>query len=150
MSGTGFIDAPRSAEHFDPFHDPSLADPYPFFAEARAATPVFYSPDLDYWVVTRYHDSRSPCLSSRTPDGGRKQGRPSPSLAVYPAHHRRATCRARLMQMRAMGSLGLAAAVCIDTTYTYLVPSGLDPVVLSVPSLSHPALALRSHHASWA
>jgi cytochrome P450 len=20
------------------------------------ATPVFYSPDLDYWVVTRYHD----------------------------------------------------------------------------------------------
>jgi hypothetical protein len=26
---------------FDPFHDPYLADPYPFFAEARAATPVF-------------------------------------------------------------------------------------------------------------
>jgi cytochrome P450 len=86
MSGTGFIDAPRSAEHFDPFHDPYLADPYPFFAEARAATPVFYSSDLDYWVVTRYHDIRSRCLSSRTPDGGRKQGRPSPSLAVYPAH----------------------------------------------------------------
>jgi cytochrome P450 len=30
----------------------------PFFAEARAATPVFYSPDLEYWVVTRYHDMR--------------------------------------------------------------------------------------------
>src|SRR5262249_9137381 len=29
-----------------------------FFAEARAATPVFYSPDLGYWVVTRYHDIR--------------------------------------------------------------------------------------------
>jgi hypothetical protein len=28
-------------ERFDPFHDPYLADPYPFFAEARAATPVF-------------------------------------------------------------------------------------------------------------
>jgi cytochrome P450 len=58
MSGTGFNDAPRFAERFDPFHDPYLADPYPFFAEARAATPVFYSPDLDYWVVTRYHDIR--------------------------------------------------------------------------------------------
>src|ERR1700722_15585985 len=46
------------AERFVPFHDPYLADPYPFFAEARAATPVFYSPDFDYWVVTRYHDIR--------------------------------------------------------------------------------------------
>jgi cytochrome P450 len=45
-------------ERFDPFHDPYLADPYPFFAEARAATPVFYSPAIDYWVVTRYHDIR--------------------------------------------------------------------------------------------
>ena len=48
----------HEGERFDPFHDPYLADPYPFFAEARAATPVFYSPDLDYWVVTRYHDIR--------------------------------------------------------------------------------------------
>jgi len=48
----------RWGERFDPFHDPYLADPYPFFAEARAAAPVFYSPDLDYWVVTRYHDIR--------------------------------------------------------------------------------------------
>ena len=46
------------AGRFDPFHDPYLSDPYPFFAEARAATPVFHSPDLDYWVVTRYHDIR--------------------------------------------------------------------------------------------
>jgi hypothetical protein len=44
----------RWDERFDPFHDPYLADPYPFFGEARAATPVFYSPGLDYWVVTRY------------------------------------------------------------------------------------------------
>jgi cytochrome P450 len=48
----------HGGERFDPFHEPYLADPYPFFAEARAATPVFYSPDLDYWVVTRYHDIR--------------------------------------------------------------------------------------------
>ena len=48
----------RWGERVDPFHDPYLADPYPFFAEARAAVPVFYSPDLDYGVVTRYHDIR--------------------------------------------------------------------------------------------
>jgi cytochrome P450 len=45
-------------KRFDPFRDPYLADPYPFFAQARAATPVFYSRDLDYWVVTRYRNIR--------------------------------------------------------------------------------------------
>jgi cytochrome P450 len=58
MSTTASPDAKRLGEHFDPFHDPYLADPYPFFAEAQAATPVFYSPLLDSWVVTRYHDIR--------------------------------------------------------------------------------------------
>ena len=43
-------------ERFDPFRDPYLAEPHAFLAEARAATPVFYSPDLDYWLVTRHHD----------------------------------------------------------------------------------------------
>jgi len=51
-------DARRLGERFDPFREPYLADPYPFFAEARAVTPVFYSPGLDYWVVTRYRDIR--------------------------------------------------------------------------------------------
>jgi len=27
------------AGRFDPFHDPNLADPFPFFPETRAATP---------------------------------------------------------------------------------------------------------------
>ena len=44
------------ASRFDPFRDPYLADPYVFFADARAACPVFYSPELDYWIVTRYAD----------------------------------------------------------------------------------------------
>jgi hypothetical protein len=35
-------------ERFDPFHDPYLADPYPFLAKARTVTPAFYSPDLGY------------------------------------------------------------------------------------------------------
>jgi cytochrome P450 len=58
MHATESFDAQRLGEHFDPFHDPYLADPYPCFAQAQAATPVFYSPLLDYWVVTRYRDIR--------------------------------------------------------------------------------------------
>ena len=57
-NGTGPTETQALAGQFDPFHDPYLAGPYPFFAQARAATPVFYSPDLDHWVVTRYHDIR--------------------------------------------------------------------------------------------
>ena len=51
-------EAAELASRFDPFRDPYLADPYPFFAEARAATPVFFSPELGYWIVTRYADVR--------------------------------------------------------------------------------------------
>src|ERR1700752_2374526 len=36
-------------ERFDPFSESYLSDPYEFFAEARAATPVFYSARLKYW-----------------------------------------------------------------------------------------------------
>jgi cytochrome P450 len=57
-NGPGPGGAQSLAGRFDPFHDPYLADPYPFFAQARAATPAFYSPDLYAWVVTRYHDIR--------------------------------------------------------------------------------------------
>ena len=45
-------------ERFDPFSESYLSDPYEFLAEARAATPVFYSARLKYWVITRYHDIR--------------------------------------------------------------------------------------------
>jgi cytochrome P450 len=57
-NGTGPGEAQSLAGRFDPFQDAYLADPYPFFVEARAATPAFYSPDLYAWVVTRYHDIR--------------------------------------------------------------------------------------------
>jgi cytochrome P450 len=45
-------------ERFDPFNDPILTDPFPFMAEARKACPAFFSPMLNYWVVTRYRDIR--------------------------------------------------------------------------------------------
>jgi cytochrome P450 len=44
---------------FDPFSTAFLADPYPFFADYRQRSPVFYSPALDYWVLTRYTDVRA-------------------------------------------------------------------------------------------
>jgi len=56
--GTGSREAQHFVERFEPCQEPYLADPYPCVAEARAATPVFSSPDLDSWVVTRDHDLR--------------------------------------------------------------------------------------------
>jgi hypothetical protein len=47
------------ADEFNPFVYPYLDDPYEFMARARAEEPVFYSPELDYYVVTRYEDIRS-------------------------------------------------------------------------------------------
>ncbi|HXM01234.1 MAG TPA: cytochrome P450 [Chthoniobacterales bacterium] len=46
-----------TTKSFDPFREPYLSDPYAVFAEARSK-PVFYSPELEYWVVTRYDDIR--------------------------------------------------------------------------------------------
>jgi cytochrome P450 len=47
-------DAGRIRSGFNPLGDDYLADPYPFMSEARNAAPVFYSQNLDHWVVTRY------------------------------------------------------------------------------------------------
>jgi cytochrome P450 len=44
------------AGDFQPFE---LKDPFPFLARARAQAPVFYSADIDFWVVTRYEDARA-------------------------------------------------------------------------------------------
>ncbi len=49
---------------FDPFGADYLQDPYPHLREIRAQEPVFFSPDLDYWVVSRYEDVRH-CFSNQ-------------------------------------------------------------------------------------
>ena len=41
-------------ESFNPFTDPYISDPYAFFAKVRTEEPIFYSPEIDHWVVTRY------------------------------------------------------------------------------------------------
>jgi cytochrome P450 len=47
--------SPRAAE-FDPFGDGYQQDPPEYVRWAREQEPVFYSPKLGYWVVTRYDD----------------------------------------------------------------------------------------------
>ena len=39
-------------ESFDPFD----GEPYEFYRRARTEEPVFYNPQIDYWVVTRFQD----------------------------------------------------------------------------------------------
>ncbi len=44
----------QHAADFDPFQDSYMENPSEFVRWAREKEPVFYSPKLDYWVVTRY------------------------------------------------------------------------------------------------
>ena len=50
--------SPRAAE-FDPFGDGYQQDPPEYLRWAREQEPVFYSPKLGYWVVTRYDDIKA-------------------------------------------------------------------------------------------
>jgi len=55
---TGCPVSPRAAG-FDPFGRDYLADPAQALAWARAQEPVFYCPEIGYWVVTRYDDVKA-------------------------------------------------------------------------------------------
>ncbi len=44
------------AATYNPFTPEQIADPYPLLAQARQEAPVFYSPLLNMWVITRYDD----------------------------------------------------------------------------------------------
>lgn len=44
------------AQQFSPF---DIAEPFPFYELARKEEPIFYSSDLDYWVVTKHKDIKS-------------------------------------------------------------------------------------------
>ncbi len=60
-AGAPAVQCPASevGRDFNPFVDPYLADPYAFWLHAREAEPVFYSAELDYWVITRYEDIKA-------------------------------------------------------------------------------------------
>lgn len=53
--GRAFPPAGIGAE-FDPLHGEQLDNPFPFYARAREEQPVFFSPMLQTWYVTRYDD----------------------------------------------------------------------------------------------
>jgi cytochrome P450 len=43
-------------QEFQPFSAAHLSNPYAFYARARREEPVFFSPMLNMWVITRYDD----------------------------------------------------------------------------------------------
>lgn len=51
---------------FNPFGDEYLADPYAFYRWAHQHAPVFYSPELQYWVVTRHTDIKQVLRDAET------------------------------------------------------------------------------------
>ncbi|ABH00967.1 cytochrome P450 CYP116 (plasmid) [Rhodococcus jostii RHA1] len=56
--GAGKCPVSHIAAEFNPFADDYLQDPYAVFTRARAEEPVFFSPSLGYWVVSRHEDVR--------------------------------------------------------------------------------------------
>ena len=44
------------SQQFDPL---DLSNPFPLLADARQHEPVFYSPAIDYWVITGYEDIKA-------------------------------------------------------------------------------------------
>ncbi|KAA6120741.1 cytochrome P450/oxidoreductase [Cupriavidus cauae] len=58
LSPTGCPVSARAAD-FDPFEDGYQQDPPDYVRWAREQEPVFYSPRLGYWVVTRYDDIKA-------------------------------------------------------------------------------------------
>ena len=55
---TGHCPHGALGERFDPF-DGEPTRMYPLYAEARTSEPVFFSPRIGYWVVTRYDDVKA-------------------------------------------------------------------------------------------
>ena len=51
---------------FDPIGDEFRRDPQAFFAHARSEDPVFYSPTVDAYVLTRYADINAALLDAET------------------------------------------------------------------------------------
>ncbi len=55
-----------SAAGFDPFEDPFQANPPDSLRWSREHEPVFYSPRIGYWVVTRFEDVKAIFRDNRT------------------------------------------------------------------------------------
>ena len=51
---------------FNPFEDPYLSDPWSLLAASRANEPVFFSPLINHWVVTRYQDVKAILMDTQS------------------------------------------------------------------------------------
>ena len=49
----------QSAAEFDPFEDDYQQSPPEYLRWSREQEPIFYSPKLGYWVVTRYDEIKA-------------------------------------------------------------------------------------------
>jgi cytochrome P450 len=70
------------AEGFDPLDPTMVIDPYPVLNKWRAETPVFYIPQLDHYVVTRYEEIESILLDRESWSAANAS---SPLMPVCPA-----------------------------------------------------------------
>jgi cytochrome P450 len=70
-------------ESYDPLGS-HLQDPYPFYARARREEPVFWSPAVNAWVLTRYEDIRNVLRDPETFSSGNalRPLRPLPPAVV--------------------------------------------------------------------
>lgn len=53
---TSTIGSQKPVDLFRPYESSYLENPIPFYAQARQEQPVFFSPMMNMWVVTRYDD----------------------------------------------------------------------------------------------
>jgi cytochrome P450 len=56
VSGPGISAAQAHAQLSEEFHQFDVADPFHFYERARAQAAVFYSSELEFWVVPRHAD----------------------------------------------------------------------------------------------
>ena len=59
-----------AAKNFDPLSPEFIRDPWPVLSQIQDEQPVFYDPDLGFWIVTKYEDVRKCFLdkNSFTPE----------------------------------------------------------------------------------
>jgi cytochrome P450 len=70
------------AHDYDPLAPSIVRDPYPVLTHLREEGPVFYLPDLDHYIVTRYDDIEAVLLDR---DAWSAQNASSPLNPVFPA-----------------------------------------------------------------
>jgi len=56
---SGANSCPHLANEYHPLTSPQLDNPYPFYMRARSEEPVFFSEEINAWVITRYNDIKS-------------------------------------------------------------------------------------------